>query len=104
MSASVKWRHLDHLQLRAKLPLTAVVHKEVYPRDEMVVPPGTKLFPSKRHILRRRFHAFRILCGVQPSPLIFETNVCSHILLGWPATNNAGTVRDPVFLICADLS
>ena len=43
MYASIKWRHLDHVQLlsRAKYSLTAIAHKEVCPGDEIVDPLGT---------------------------------------------------------------
>ena len=54
---------------RAKRPLTAMAQKEVCHRDEMVDPPGTKVFPTERHELRSRFCVFSYTCGVQSSPL-----------------------------------
>ena len=54
MSASMKWRHLDHLQQlsRAKDPSTAMTQKEVCPREEIADPPGTNVFSIERHRFR----------------------------------------------------
>ena len=77
MSASMKWHHLDHLQLlsRAISPLTVMAHREIGPRDEMANPPGMKVFAVERRGLLEEFVSFRALsCGVQLSPLVFAPN------------------------------
>ena len=76
MSASMKWRHLDHLELfsRGISPVTEVAKMEVSPQDEMANPQGTKVFAVERHELPEDFVSFRALCGVQSSPLVFASN------------------------------
>ena len=69
MSASMKWRHLGHLQLlsRAVSPLTVVAKMEDNPQGKMTSPQGTKGFAVERHGLPEDFVYFRALCGVQSS-------------------------------------
>ena len=73
MSASMKVRHLDHLQL---LPRAAAVmaEMEISPQKEMADPQGMKLFTVERHGLLEDFVYFPALYGVQSSPLAFALN------------------------------
>ena len=76
ISASIKWRHLGHLQLlsKAKHPLTAMVEKEVCPRDEIANPPGTAVLPIGRHGFAEGLVYFCTLCGMQSSLVRFSPN------------------------------
>ena len=76
MSASMKWRHLGHLQLlsRAAAPFTVVAEMEVSSQGEMANPQGMKVFAVERHGLPEDFVYFRALCGVQSSLLVFAPN------------------------------
>ena len=76
MSASMKWRHVGHLQLiiRTVSPLTVVAQKEVCQRAEMANPPDMKVFALERHELLEDLVYFRTLCDVQSSPLVFVPN------------------------------
>ena len=73
MSASLKWRYLDHLQLLSKA-VAVMAEMEVSPQEEMANPQGTKLFAVERHGLPEDFVTFPVLCGVQSSPLVFVPN------------------------------
>ena len=69
MSASMKWRHLGHLQplSKAKHSLTAMAKKEVCPRDEIADPPGTAVLAIGIHGFAEGLVSFRTLCDVQSS-------------------------------------
>ena len=75
MSASMKRRHLGHLQLlsrRDESPLTVVVAEiEVSRQDKIANPQDVK---DLRHIFPEGFVSFRPLCGVQSSPLVLAPN------------------------------
>ena len=46
----------------------------VSPQDEMANSQGMKVFAVERHGLSEAFMYFRVLCGVQSSPLVFASN------------------------------
>ena len=64
MSASMKWRHLGHLQLlsRALALMTGMAEIEVSPQGKMANPQGIKMFAVERHGLPEDFVFFRALC------------------------------------------
>ena len=76
MSASMKWRYLDHLQplSKAKHSLIAMAKKEVCPRDEIADPTGTAVLPIDIHGFAEGLVSFRTLCGVQSSLVRFAPN------------------------------
>ena len=82
MSASMKWRHLIHLQLlsRAVPPLAVVAENEVSPQDEMSNPQVMKVNPVENHGLLENFVYFRAMCGVQSSPLVLSPNRGSRVV------------------------
>ena len=73
MSASMKWRHLGHLQLLSRA-VAVMVEMEVSPQEEMANPQGKKVFAAEIHGLPGDFVYFPALCGVQSSPLVFVPN------------------------------
>ena len=75
MSASMKWRYLDHLQLLSKAVAAIMAEMEVSPREEMTNPQGMKVFAVERPGLPEDFVSFPALCGVQSSPLVFAPNL-----------------------------
>ena len=75
MSASMKWRYLDHLQLLSKAVAAIMAKMEVSPREEMTNPQGMKVFAVERPGLPEDFVSFPALCGVQSSPLVFAPNL-----------------------------
>ena len=74
MSATMKWRYLDHLLLLSKA-VAAMAEKEVSPEEEMANPQGMKVFAIERPGLPEDFVYFPALCGVQSSPLVFAPNL-----------------------------
>ena len=74
MSASMKWRYLEHLQLLSKA-VAAMAEMEVSPQEEMANPEGIKVFAVERPGLSEDFVYFPALCGVQSSPLVFAPNL-----------------------------
>ena len=76
MSASMKWRYVDLLQLlsKAKHYFTVVAKKEVCPRDEIAYPSGTAVLSIDRHGVAEGLVSFRTLCGVQSSLVRFAPN------------------------------
>ena len=76
MSASMKWRYLDHLQplSKAKHCLTVMAKKEVCPRDEIAGPPDTTVLLIDIHDFAEGLVSFRTLCGVQSSLVRFASN------------------------------
>ena len=75
MSASMKWRYLDYLQLLSKA-VAAMAEMEVSPQEEgMANPQGMKVFTVERPGLPEAFVSFPALCGVQSSPLVFAPNL-----------------------------
>ena len=74
MSASMKWRYLDHLQLLSKA-VAAMAEIEVIPQEEMGNPQGMKVFAVERPGLPGDFVSFPSLRGVQSSPLVFAPNL-----------------------------
>ena len=74
MSASMKWRYLDHLQLLSKSAV-ATAEMEVNPQEEMANPQAMKVFAVERPGLPDDFVSFPALCGVQSSPLVFAPNL-----------------------------
>ena len=76
MSASMKWRHLGHLQLlsRAVALMIGIAKMGVSPQEEMANPQDMKVFTVERHEVSEDFLFFRTLCGVRSSPLVFATN------------------------------
>ena len=64
MSASMKWRHLGHLQLLSRA-VAVVAEMEVSPQEEMANPQGMNVFAFERHGLPEEFLSFPALCGVQ---------------------------------------
>ena len=74
MSASMKCRHLGHLQLLSRA-VAVLVEKEVSPQEGMANPQGMKVFAVERHGLPEDFVSFAaLLCGVQSSLLVFVPN------------------------------
>ena len=73
MSASMKWRHSDHLQLLSRA-VAVMAEMGVSPQEEMANPQGMKMFADERHGLPKDFVSFPALCGVQSSPLVFVPN------------------------------
>ena len=60
---------------------------EVSPQEEMADPQGMKVLAVEGHRLPEDFVYFRILCGVESSPLVLAPNrafVCGP-LLRWQA-------------------
>ena len=76
MSASMKWRYLDHLQTlsKAKHSLTAMAKNEVCPRDEIADPPGTAVLLIDIHGFAKGLVYFRTPCGVQSTLVSFAPN------------------------------
>ena len=74
MPASMKWRHLGHLQLFSRV-VAVVAEMEVSPQEEMANPQGMKVFAVERPGLPEDFVYFPALCGVQSSPLVFALNL-----------------------------
>ena len=74
MSASMKWRYLNHLQLLSKA-VAAMAEMEISPQEEIASPEGMKVFAVERPELSEDFVYFSSLCGVQSSPLVFAPNL-----------------------------
>ena len=74
MPASMKWRHLGHLQLFSRV-VAVVAEMEVSPQEEMANPQGMKVFAVERPGLPEDSVSFPGLCGVQSSPLVFAPNL-----------------------------
>ena len=74
MSASMKLRHLGHLQLLSKA-VAAMAEMEVSPQEEMANPQGMEVFTAERPGLPEHVMYFPALCGVQSSPLVFAPNL-----------------------------
>ena len=74
MSASMKWRYLDHLELLSKA-VAGMTEMEVSPQAEMANPEGMKVFAVERRGLSEDFVSFPALCGVQSSPHVFAPNL-----------------------------
>ena len=73
MSASMKWRHLGHLELLSRA-VAVLAEMEVIPQEEMANREGVKVFAVERHELPEDSVYFSALCGVQSSPLVFIPN------------------------------
>ena len=73
MFASIKWRHLGHLQLLSGA-VAVMAEMEVSLQEEMANPQEMKVFAVERHGLHEDFVSFASLCGVQSSPLVFVPN------------------------------
>ena len=73
MSASMKWRHLGHLQLFSRV--VAVIAEMEVSLQEMANPQGMEVFAIERPGLPEDFVSFPALCGVQSSPLVFAPNL-----------------------------
>ena len=74
MPASMKWRHLDHLQLFSRV-VAVMAEMEISPQEEMANPQEMTVFAVKRSGLPEDFVSFPALCGVQSSPLVFAPNL-----------------------------
>ena len=74
MSASMKWRHLGHLQLFSRV-VAVIAEMEVSSQEEMANPQGMEVFAIERPGLPEDFVSFPALCGVQSSPLVFAPNL-----------------------------
>ena len=74
MPASMKWRHLGHLQLSSRV-VAIMAEMEVSPQEDMANPQGMKVFAVERPGLPEDFVSFPGLCGVQSSPLVFAPNL-----------------------------
>ena len=74
MPASMKWRHLGHLQLFSRV-VAVMAEMEVSPQEDMANPQGTKLLAVERPGLPEDFVSFPALCGMQSSPLVFAPNL-----------------------------
>ena len=76
MSASMKWRCLDHLQplSKAKQSPTAMAKKVVCPRDEIADPPGMAVLPIDKYGFDAGLVSFRTPRGVQSSLVRFAPN------------------------------
>ena len=73
MSASMKWRHLCHLQLLSRA-VAVMAEMEVSPQEDMANLQVMQVFSVERHGLPEDFVSFPALCGVQSSPLVFVPN------------------------------
>ena len=73
MSASMKWRHLGHLQILLRV-VVAMEEMDVNPQEEMANSQGMKLFAVEKRGHPEDFMPFPALCGVQSSPLVFMPN------------------------------
>ena len=74
MPASMKQRHLGHLQLFSRV-VAVMAEKEVRPQEKMANPQEMKVFAVERPGLPEDFVYFPALCGVQSSPLVFAPNL-----------------------------
>ena len=63
MPASMKWRHLGHLQIFSRV-VAVTAEMEVSPQEEMANPQRMKVFAVERHGLSEDFVSFAALCGV----------------------------------------
>ena len=102
MSASMRLRHLDHLQplSRTKHSLIAMAQNDVCPRDEIADAPGMNVFLIDRHGFADCFVSFRTLCSVQSAADFF----CSESSARVRSALRAGKGRNPVFLVCVGLN
>ena len=102
MSASMKWRYLGHLQplSKAKHSLTAMVKKEVCPRDEIAELPGTDVLLIDIYMALPKVWLFS--CTVWCA--IVAGEICSESSDRLGSATAAGTVRDSVFKPCVLLS
>ena len=84
MPASMKWRHLGHLQLFSRV-IAVMAEMGVSPQEEMTDPQGMKVFAVERPGLPEDFVSFPALCGVQSSLLVFALNlpIVRSLLLQW---------------------
>ena len=74
MSASMKWRHLDHLQLLSRA-VAVMPEMEVSPREEMAKKPqGIKVFVVDRYGLPEDFVFFPALVW----SAIVATRICGE--------------------------
>ena len=74
MPASMKWRHLGHLQLFSRV-VAVMAEMEVSPQEEMANSHGMKVFAVERRGVPECFVYFPALCGMQSSPLVFSPNL-----------------------------
>ena len=74
MPASMKWRHLGHLQFFSRV-VAVMAEMEVSPQEDMANPQGMKLLAVERPGLPEDFVSFPALCGMQSSPLVFAPNL-----------------------------
>ena len=105
LPAPITWPHLGHFRLTSTKGWQQRRKEEVWPRDEMADPPGTKVFvPLRGMDFFEGFVYFRDLRGVQPSPLRFAPRIMRHpFFRGWSAAG-AVTRRDSALLVCAECS
>ena len=84
MPASMKWRHLGHLQLFSRV-IAVMAEMGVSPQEEMADPQGMKVFAVERPGLPGDFVSFPALCGVQSSQLVSALNlpIVRGLLLQW---------------------
>ena len=73
MSASMKWRHLSHLQLLSRA-VAVIAEMEISPKEEMADPQGMKVFAVERHGLSCRFCVFS--CSAWSA--IVATRICAE--------------------------
>ena len=74
MPASMKWRHLGHLQLFVGV-VAVMAEMEVSSQEEMANPQGMKVLAFERPGLPEDFMSFPALCGGHSSPLVFAPNL-----------------------------
>ena len=100
MSASMKWRHLGHLQLlsRAVALMADMAEMKVSPQ-EMANPQDMKMFAVERHA-SWRFRAFS--CSVWSA--IVATRICAESAACLGSATVVGTRRDSVVQVCVLLS
>ena len=73
MSASMKWRHLGHLQLLSRA-VAIIAEVLVSPPEKMANMQEMKVFAVERHELPEDSGYFPTLCGLQSSLLVFVQN------------------------------
>ena len=101
MSASMKWRHLGHLQLlsTAVAVMTGMTEMEVSPQEEMANPQDMKVFAVERHGLAENFVYFRALWSA-----IVATRICAKSADCLGSATVVGTGRDSVLQVYVLLS
>ena len=101
MLASMKWRHLGHLQLFSRV-VAVMAEMRVDPQEEMANPQGMKVFAVERHRLPEDLVPFPALCGVWSA--IVATRICAGSVDCLASATVVGTGGDTVLEVRVLLS